>query len=227
MLGFIKFGVLQSDVYISQPDGSAIPSNNIISEDNYSFTCDDETLGEFAVTILENDTRAYLGMNEKIYTLNKVAGDSGARYESSANDIVFLNKVGTASIEKDGNIVHSNCVLQKIKNPVLLNTAPVKSYNYQCNNGKEYGVFEYKTNRGITDVFDAEDEDYIHEYKQDIDDHEFFMRRKSNLPFDSFRRTDKKRNLSLIINSKELTKCSLSGIEVLEDGKIDEIINEY
>ena len=101
VIGMIKFNVINDDIYITQPDGTVVRA---IDMEAYTITTDDGSTGTFTYTSKEKDT-APLAFGDEFYQLRSVVSASGARYANEDETVVYWEHQGTATLEKDGELV--------------------------------------------------------------------------------------------------------------------------
>ncbi len=97
--GFVKFNIIQDDIYITQKDGSIV---RVIDLEEYVFTTQDGITGVFAY-ISKDKSRATLDIKGEFHQLKSVVSGSGAKYANEDETVIFWEHQGGAWILLNNN----------------------------------------------------------------------------------------------------------------------------
>lgn len=93
--GFIKFNILQDDIYIEQPDGSVAKANDL---DEYVLVTEDGTTASISYTSKDKDILT-LYVDGETHNLKRAVSGSGAKYTNEDESVVYWEHQGEATIE--------------------------------------------------------------------------------------------------------------------------------
>lgn len=113
LLFVLEFSVnsLQKIGVLKKADDQKVEVEEAMNE--YYFICSDFTEG--AIIYDEPSQQAALILGEELIILDRAISASGSKYENLDQGLVFWEKGGQASIEINGEIVHSECELGLIE----------------------------------------------------------------------------------------------------------------
>ncbi len=122
--GFIKFNILQDDIYIQQTDGSVVKANDL---DEYVLTTEEGVTATFAYTS-ENKETATLTVDGEFYQLKRTESASGAKYTNEDGSVVYWEHQGEATIEL---VDETTYVIPTIQEADLF-TFTIEPYKQDC-----------------------------------------------------------------------------------------------
>lgn len=104
--GFIKFNILQDDIYIQQPDGSVVRAVDI---EEYMIVTESGTAGVFSYTSKDKDT-ATLNIDGEFHQLERVVSASGSKYANEDGSVTYWESQGSATIEMSGETTNVSTI---------------------------------------------------------------------------------------------------------------------
>ena len=96
--GFIKFNILQDDIYITQKDGNIV---RYIDLEQYVFTTQNGITGIFAYTSKDKN-KASLNIANEFYQLKRATSASGSKYTNEDRSVIFWEHQDEVRIEANG-----------------------------------------------------------------------------------------------------------------------------
>lgn len=122
--GFIKFNIIQDDIYIEQPNGSVVKANDLAE---FVLVSEENTAALLSYTTPERDV-VTLRIDGEAYELKSVVSGSGSKYASDDNSVIYWEHQNEATIELANETTY---VIPTIKKADLL-TFTIAPYKKDC-----------------------------------------------------------------------------------------------
>lgn len=119
--GFIKFNILQDDIYVEQLDGSIVKANDL---EEFVLVTEEGTTALLSYTTPERDI-VTLRIDRESYELKSVVSGSGSKYANEDNSVIYWEHQGEATIELAGETTYVVPTIQKA-DLITFNIAPEK-----------------------------------------------------------------------------------------------------